>query len=289
MIAAVPLVCLATITSALPASAPVIGLAVSQGRMEIERAPVEGSGSLTNGIMLSSAASPARIRLTNGNGATLAANSRARVFIDRIVLEKGQVLSTSAGYRTEASGFQAVALGVNAQALVGVLAKEIQVSAIRGSVKVTDGRGMVVARIPSGRAISLEPPSSSTAGQSDFTGVLRRDRTGFVLRDDVTDLDVELRGAGLERHTGSRVHATGKAQASADGESQIMLVSRLTVAQAQDSPSQERPPGGNRPDTEQPKTGMSNGAKVAIIAAVAGGAAGGVLAATGKKNESVSR
>jgi hypothetical protein len=89
----------------------------------------------------------------------------------------------------------------------------------------------------------------------------------------------------LERHAGSRVRAVGKAQAAGDGESQIVLVSRLSAAQE----PQERPPGGNRPDTEIPKVGISNGAKVAVIVAVAGAAAGGIFAATGRKGDSVSR
>lgn len=273
--------------SALPVSAPVIGLAVSQGRMKIDRAPVEGSGNVTEGVTLSSDLSPVRIRLNNGNGATLASNSQARVFQDRIVLEKGQVLSATAGYRAEASGFRAVPSGPGAQAVVSRGAREIQVSAVRGAVKVIDGRGMTIARVPAGRAIRLEPAAGATAGTSSFTGALRRERNRFLLRDEVTDLEVELRGSGLERHTGSRVQATGKAQMSPDGESQIVLVSRVRIAQ--EPVPQDRPPGGNRPDPEPPKTGMSNGAKVAIIVAVAGGAAGGVIAATGKKSDSVSR
>lgn len=276
---------LASIAPVLAASGPVIGLAVSQGRMEIDRAPVEGSGNLIEGALLSSAASPTRIRLHNGNTATLAAHSRARVFNDRIVLEQGQVLATTAGYRAEASGFRAVPAGENSQALMGVLANQVQVSAVRGSVKVTDRQGVLVARVPAGRAVSLEPATGSTAGLADLTGPVRRDGSRFLLRDDVTNLDVELRGDRLERHAGSRVHVLGKAQATADGESQIVLVSRLTAAQE----PQERPPGGNRPDTEVPKVGMSNGAKVAIIVAVAGAAAGGIFAATGRKGDSVSR
>jgi hypothetical protein len=192
------------------------------------------------------------------------------------------VLATTDGFRAEASGFQAVASGANAQALVGVRAKEVQVSAVRGSVKVTDRQGVLIARVPSGRAISLEP---STAGLSDLTGPLRREGARFLLRDEVTNLDVELRGSGLEQHAGSRIRAVGKAKVAADGESQIVLVSRLTSAQE----PQERPPGGNRPDPETPKTGISNGAKVAIIVAVGGAAAGGIFAATGRKGDSVSR
>jgi hypothetical protein len=285
--AAVSLACLAAMTATLPAAQPVIGVAVSQGRMEIERAPVDGSGNLTDGSMLRSAASPARIRLANGHSATLAAHSRARVFAGRIVLEQGQVLATSAGYRTEAMGFQAVPSGSQPQTLLALLEKQVQVSAVRGFATVTDGQGVTIARVPAGRALSLEPSTAATEGQADFTGLLRRERSGFVLKDDVTNLDVELRGAGLERHAGSRVHATGKAEISKDGKSQVVLVSRLMGAQ--DAPPQDRPAGGNRPDTEPRRTGMSNGAKVAIIAAVAGGAAVGVVAATGGKSDSVSR
>jgi hypothetical protein len=255
--------------------------------MEIERAPVDGSGNLRDGSMVRSAASPARIRLSNGNSATLAAHSRARVYTHRILLEEGQVLATSAGYRAEAMGFQAVPSGTQPQTLLAVLDKQVQVSAVRGSATVTDGKGVTIARVPAGRALSLEPSSAATEGQADFTGVLRRERSGFILKDDVTNLEVELRGTGLERHVGSRVHATGRADISKDGKTQIVLVSRLMGAQ--DAPPQDRPPGGNRPDPEPRRTGMSNGAKVAIIAAVAGGAAVGVIAATGGKSAPVSR
>lgn len=261
--------------------------------MELDRAVVDGNASLTEGASLRSFKSPARIRLANGNTATLGASSEARVFQERLVLSKGQALLTSPRYRAEALGFTAIAGAPESRADLEVRGTgAVLVSAIRGPVKVVDSKGTVIARVMPGKALSFEPPESGSSAVTTVTGAVRRDGSRFMLKDELTNLDVELRGSGLERHLGERVEAAGRAQPSADRESQVVLVSRLSAAPQQSGGNRPDPQtgGGNRPDPEpQPKKGMSNGAKIAIVAVVAGGVAGGVIAATGSKGESVSR
>lgn len=289
-----PIVYLVTGAVALQGGNPVIGVAVSQGRMEIDRAAVEGNGNLADGATVKSTKWPARIQLTNGNRATLSANSQARVFSDRMVIENGQGLVTAGGYRAEALGFSAMPAVTGAQAALDVRSGSVQVAALNGPVKVTDRAGIVVARVQPGRPLQFEPAATAATGVSTVTGLVRREAGRFYIKDNITNLDVELRGGQVERQLGRRVQVTGPVQASADRESQIVLVSRLSrVASAQDPAQTGGNPqdtGGNRPDTEKPKTGMSNGAKVALVLVIAGGAAGGIIAATSsKKSDSVSR
>lgn len=256
--------------------------------MEVDRAAVDGNASLVNGASVRSIDSPVRIRLSNGNGATIGPASEARIFSDHLALSRGQSLLTTANYRAEALGFTAA----GARASVEVRGTAVQVAALNGPVQVTDGKGVVIARVLPGAPLSFEP--SATQGISTMTGALRRDGSSkFLMKDELTNLDVELRGSNLDRYLGTRVRVTGKADRSADGKSQLILVSKLEAAGPQQSGG-NRPDtssGGNRPDTETkpPKQGMSNGAKIAIVAVIAGGAAGGILAATGKSSTSASR
>lgn len=271
----------------LPAAEPVIGLAASQGRMEVDRAAVDGNASLVNGASIRTLDSPVRIRLSNGNGATIGPASEARIFSDHLALSRGQSLLTTPNYRAEALGFTAA----GSRASIEVRGAAVQVAALNGPVQVTDGKGVVIARVLPGAALSFEP--SATQGISTMTGALRRDTSKFFLKDELTNLDVELRGSNLDRYAGRRVRVTGTADRSSDGKSQVILVSRLAAAGPQQTGG-NRPDtssGGNRPDTETKpaKQGMSNGAKIAIVAVIAGGAAGGILAATGKSSTSASR
>lgn len=291
LLTAAPIVYLALACVVLQAAEPVIGLAVSQGGLEINRAFVEGNGNVTNGATIKSDASPARIRLTNGNRATLGVRSQARVFTDRVLLEGGQLISTAGRYRAEVLGFNVIPAGQNTQAALELQGGRVQIAALNGSVNVTDAAGVMVARVNPGRALVVEPASSTTAGRSMMRGVLRREAGRFVMRDEVTNLDVELRGGRWEKQIGSQVVVNGRAEASPNREAQVVFVSRLQAAQDVDQQSGGNRPdqGGNRPDSEKPGTGMSNGAKVAIVLVLAGGAAGGVVAATASKKESVSR
>jgi hypothetical protein len=277
------------------ASGPVVGVAVSPGKLQIDRVDVEGNSNLFEGSRVAAAA-PARIDLSSGARLSLGAGSQARVFRNRLVLEQGEgAILSSAGARLEALGFQVAPAEPSAQAHVAILGgSAVQVSALNGHVAVRNTQGLILARLNPGSALSFEPSSGSA--NSLMKGVLRSENGRFLLLDETTNLNVELRGAALSSEVGRRVEVSGQASPSADNESQVILVTRLNrLPEANQESGNRRASGAPQQQPSTPNRpasgggggggGMSAGAKVAIVAAIGGGAAVGAWAAT-KSDES---
>lgn len=288
-------------TLCLQASGGVIGIAVSNGQMQVDRATVTGNANLNDGSSVQAAAEAARIQLNNGNRVTLAPDSAAQVYADRLVLQRGLGVVGSPGYRVLALGIEIVPESAASRAQVRVSGATVQVAAVNGPLKVTGGNGIVLAKVYAGGAMEVTPPAAGSAPTSTVTGTLRQESGKFMLRDEISNLDVELRGSGLTGQVGRNVQATGRASVSANKESQVIEVARLMLAKAAEEQS-----GGARPTTGEQgdrkkrpaaaptgggaaKTGMSAGAKVGIIAAIGGGAAGLALGLSGSDSKSVSR
>jgi hypothetical protein len=301
---AINVVVMVTILALVQAQAAgvVIGLAVSSGPMTVDRAAVAGNANLSEGSALESGAAAARIQLSSGRRATLGPNSAAKVYGDHVALEKGLGL-LGGGYKMDANGFRVEAEG--GQAEVSLAGGTVRVAALSGSAKVRDAEGVVVARLTEGTALSVK---AGAAGDrtSTMTGVLRERGGKYLLKDQVTNLDVELRGADVAKEVGRAIEVTGKATATADKESQIVEVARLTrvegeqqstgAAKPSGAPGTAQPSGGEKQSKKKPAGaaagggGMSKGAVIAIVVVGGGAAAGvGVWAATKDSNKSVSR
>lgn len=282
----------------LSAGNGVIGVAVTNGQMQVDRVAVNGNSNLSDGSSVLTTMETTRIQLSNGNRATLAPNSAARVYSDRLILEKGMGVVGSAGYRVQAGGVEIAPAEQQARAQVLVNGHAVQVAALHGSIKVLGAGGIVLARVNPGVAMEIQP-GAGAAGTSTVTGTLRSESGKFLLRDQVSNLEIELRGSELQKRLGETVQATGRASASADRESQVIEVASLTRLEAE----AQEPGGGARPtdDTKRrkrraggavptgggkttggaagAKAGLSAGAKIGLIAGIGGGAAvGGVLA-----------
>ncbi len=270
------------------AGGPVIGVATSPGKLLVDRVEVEGNSNLFDGAQVRATA-PVRIDLSSGARLTLAPGSQGRVYQNRLVLENGEgaVLSAS-GARVEALGFQVTP---SAQAHIAIRGGSAHVSALNGPVAVRNSQGLILARLNPGSALSFEPASGPAVSQ--MTGTVRSENGRLFLRDEITNLNVELRGAALASEVGRRVEVFGQAAPSADNQSQVILVARVNRL------AEDAQEGGNRraggTPQQQPSTpnrpasggggGMSAGAKIAIVAAIGGGAAVGAWAAT-KSDES---
>jgi len=270
----------------------VIGMAVSNGQMQVDRSQVTGNANLSEGSTVKTGSEPSRIQLTNGRRAMLAPGSAAQVYADRLVLESGLSLVATPAYKLQAGGFEVVAAASDAQAQVMVKGGVVQVAALNGPVKVRDGAGMVVAKVNAGSALDLTPGTKGDA-TSTMTGVLRQESGKFMMKDGLTNLDVELRGANLSGEVGRAVAVTGRASASGDRESQVIEVARLTRVEADPQSGGAKPTsgdskkpsggtGGGSGGGSAPKTsaGMSSGAKIAIALVIAGGGAGAAIALT---------
>jgi hypothetical protein len=260
-----------------PVSGAVIGVAVSNGKMEVNRSEVIGNANLSDGATLRSTAEPLRIQWTAGGSASLAPHSAAQVYGDRMVLEQGVGVVTTSAVRTVAKGFE-VQAERGSQAQVALHNGVVQVAALSGTVRVRGVNGMMLARVPPGRALDFST-DSKPGDVSTMSGLLRSENGKFYLKDQVTSLDVEVRGANVKSGVGQMVEVSGRATPSADRQSQVIEVASLTRVEAEQQGSGARPTtGGASPSgkiaARSSASGMSHGTKVLIGVLVAGGAAG---------------
>lgn len=267
----------------------VIGTVVTSGQMQVDRAAVTGNATLRDGSHVATADTAARIQLSGGVRATLGLNSEARVHAGRMELARGAGLVAGPAYRLVAGNYSVHPLA-GAQAQVYRQGDTADVAAVNGAVLVRDSEGTLIAKVTPTQPLRFEP---GTPGASSMTGVLRRERGEYRLQDEVTNLDVVLRGGNLGRHTGQRVRVSGTA--APGGDSQVIQVARLAPEAAQQTTGAAKPtstgaakPGAKAPASERTGGGtgggMSAGAKIGLIAAIGGGGAAAALLLGGGKD-----
>ena len=290
------------------AGAPVIGIATASGHFSLtdgaqsNASEVWGNSTLFDGSTVQTDGASSELALRNGVKVQLGAKSKAQVWTNRVLLEKGvgQVAAPEE-YEIEAAGLKIQARGGRVR--VG-LTDRIEVVSFSGSARVRTQSGILLAAVPAGRSFSFAMQAGS-AGVITRTGCLLYKDGHFILQDENTQEVVELNGTNLAPNTGNRVEVTGAASGAKPAVSIATVVLNvatvttksqggcLSVASALDAKT-EAPAaaaGANPPANPAPAAtpkaggggGMSTGAKVAIIGAIAGGGAGAALALAGKK------
>ncbi len=243
------------------AASPVIGTVMTKGSFRVDNATVNGNATLFEGSTLETYDAASSVALSSGAKLWLAASSRGKLYGDRLVLEKGQTqLDQATAFRLEALGLTIQPERATSTGRVSVQGPaRVEVAALTGGFRVLNSRGQLVANLAAGSALAFEPQAQ--ASQTRVTGCLESRDGRYVVTDEVTNVAVEVAGAGLADEAGNRVELTGQMDPTAtplSGTSQLIRVSQVRrVARG----------CGN------------NGA--AAAAAAAGGAAGGAAAAGG--------
>jgi len=158
-----------------------------------------------------------------------------------------------------------------------------RVAAVNGPVRVYNGIGMLVANVKPGVPLVFEPQAAAPTA-SERTGCLaqsKEDPTKFVLVDQIANVTVEVRGVGLAEQVGNQVKISGTAFRSATpvaGASQVIQVTAVELV-TRGGCTILPPTTATAPAAKS--GGISNGAKIAIAVVAVGGAAGGIVAATG--------
>lgn len=217
-------------TSASFAAGPAIGLAVVNGSFQLDHSNVWGNATLFDGNVIETNRTSSQLQLNNGVSMQLAAQSRARVYESRLVLEKGIGQLESANYRIEADRLQVMADKPGATARVQVAGPNRVIVAVReGSVRVSNSDGVLIARLDTGREMAFEPQADSAAAVTKVSGILALKDGKFILVDRVTNVTMQLQGAGLEREVGNLVEITGTVNAAGPtlaGASQLIDVTK---------------------------------------------------------------
>lgn len=271
------------------AANPAIGLVVTNGSIQLEHSSVRGTATLFDGNVIETNVSATQLQLSSGVRLRLAAQSRARVYESRLVLEKGIGQLESNHYRIEADSLRVEADQPGATARVQVTGpSRVVVVARDGGVRVSNGEGVLIARLDRGREMAFEPQEANGATVTKVSGILALKDGKFIVVDRVTNVTMELQGTGLEAEVGNLVEITGTVDASPPsvaGASQLIDVTsikRLTKRAAAAAGAGGAGAAGAAGAGAAGATGagISTGAIVAIVGGVvAAGTLGGLAIA----------
>jgi hypothetical protein len=195
----------------LSASAPGIGIAMSQGNIFINSSATAGNATIFDGSTLETQSAVSQVHLNGGAQLRLASDSRGTVFNDHVNLQKGS--ASIKGYSANANGLNIRADG-KASAAISLRDKgEVQIAALTGNVHVFDAAGLNIANLPAGRALELRPQTPGVGGASSLTGCAVKSGNGELLTDEASNVTVQLRGGNAK--VGRYVQVTGAVAANA--------------------------------------------------------------------------
>jgi hypothetical protein len=276
------------------AALPVIGTVTASGAFRLNGDTVMGNGTLTEGAVLETGRGYSSVRLTGGARLSLSADSRGKLYSDRIILEKGEArliethVENGIGFHLEALGLTIRPDRGISTGQIGLLgSNRVRVAALAGGFHVLNARGVLVGNVAAGSALAFEPQAPAAAAVTHITGTLTQQNGHFLLTDQVTHVTVEVTGQGLQSQVGQVVQVTGTLNASATpvaGATQVIAASSVQTVAAAGGAAGGATGGAAAAGAGGAATGAGIGIGVTTIAIVGGVAAAatlGGLAASG--------
>jgi len=287
------------------AAAPSLGIVTASGYFTLDRSEIWGNATLFDGGNLQTGSASSQAILRNGVKIQLASASSATVNENRLTLTKGTgQVAASENYEVNAGGLSVRSTSGTGRLRVGWSADgRIEVTALAGAARVANETGAILASIPAGRSMRFATQAAASGTVTRVGCLLYKDGR-FLIQDQDTQEVVEVTGNNLAPNVGNRVRAPGTASAARPALTIATSVlntntvtlqrpggclsvaatlgaqTEVTGATATGTPTTPATKGAS-------KAGMSTGAKVAIVAVVAGGGAGAAIAlAGGKKSTS---
>jgi hypothetical protein len=258
----------------LAAAGSPIGMVTTNGNFQVDHSRVWGNSTVFDGSLIETMRAASQIQLNNGVQMRLGAETRATVFQGRLVLESGQgEMAPAHGYEVQARTLRITAVSPDAMARVRLdNGRRVLVAALRGSLKVTNAAGVMVARLGTGDALNFEPQAAGATAPTHASGCLLEKGGKFILVDRTTNLILELTGAALAAQTGNRVEVTGRTEGvrlGIDGVSQVVAVTDMKMVARGGCGAVAKKVGASA---------SAAGAVGAVGGAAAGGAAGAAAA-----------
>jgi len=246
-----------------------LGVATARGGFLINGSPVEGNATLFDGARIETRKASSSIRLGSGATAGLAGESRALVYQERLVLERGQgELASASGYRMEALGLRIEPSAPGASARVTLRGDKVVVAALGGAVRVRSGAGFLVGNVTPSRTLLFSPQAAGAATASTMRGCVTEEDGKYYLTDTTSGVKVQVSGPGIDQEAGNDVEITGTA-IGAD-QVQVNSINRLGSG----CKSSAAPAAAAAGAAAGAAGGMTAGATAVIIVGVAVAAAG---------------
>jgi hypothetical protein len=222
---AVAAMIVATLSNA-SAGTVAIGTASARGDMRVDQYKVNGNATLFDGSVVETDKATADLRLDKGVAVTISTDSRATLYRDHLVLQKGaSELSSSTPFQVEANSLRVTANASDSRGVVEVKSgSTVEVAALSGSFGVTNNKGALLARVVPGHPLSFSLEAGAgapTSGAQPFegTGILSKAADGnFVLT--IGDASFQIISKDLDKLVGKKVTIKGTTvpdQVPADG------------------------------------------------------------------------
>lgn len=272
---------LTVLATAAYGGTPAIGIVTASGHVTVERSEVWGNSTLFDGATVETKSSSSDLALRNGVRLQLGAGSRARIWENRVALERGiGQMAAPASYELDAAGLRIRAANgaANEKARLRVtVGDRVEVMVLAGAARVTNGAGLLLASIPAGRGMSFSQQAGAT-GSVARTGCLLYKDGHYILQDENTQEVVELNALDpvardLQKNTGNRVEVTGTAGPTKPAVSIATLLMNVAAIAVKSQGGCLSVAAALNAQTEAPAAGSGK-----VAAAAAAGAAGGAAA-----------
>jgi hypothetical protein len=253
---------------------PSIGFAVAPGGLQINNSRVTGNPTLFEGASLRIGSAISDLVLSNGARLRLAPESEARIYRDHLVLSGGHAqLAASASFSVDTLGMRVRPDSPGASVDVAVRNRSlVEVAAVRGDALITRHDGALIARVPAGSALSLEPQAAGAAAPMQISGILRLAEGIYTITDTVSNVTFLLSGSDLDRFVNQCVNVTGSVTPTTGG---MPATLRVLSMSACGKPAAGAPQGKH----------ISARTKVLIAGVAIGATAATIGIAAGRENE----
>jgi uncharacterized protein YdeI (BOF family) len=248
-----------------------IGFVQSTGEFRLDGSAIRGNSTLFGGNSIETVATRPLLSLS-GAQITLAPDSRAKIFHDHAILEKGTtVIRESDHFVLQAAGLSIIPAAKESVVQVDVSgATKISVATRVGSAEVRNATGIVVANLHQGSTLAF---ASQTDAPSNVTlsGEVVASKGKYFLTDTTTNVTVQLEGPTVSKWVGKDVLVKGAIVSGSQPAAGATQVIQVAVIESL---------AGTGAAAAAAHAGLSGMVKAAVIGGVsAGGAVVGLAAA----------
>jgi len=205
-----------TLAAACAASAVprYIGVISAEGGLWVDSAGVSDHATVFEGSIVEATDAPATVQIGKTVRVLLDTNSRAHVYADHLLLERGRgQLDSGSNYRVEAQTLRVMSGSAQSRAVVAINGSgAVEVGSLRGDLRVANADGVRVANVGAGNSIELRLEQGRDT--AILTGCVARVGRAYLMRDEVSAVLVELRGAEMASQRGKHVRVTGQVVSS---------------------------------------------------------------------------
>jgi hypothetical protein len=222
---------------ALSAMTPPIGTVRSDGHFRVDGNAIRGNATLFEGSLIETISGRSVVELS-GAQITLLPDSRARVYHDRTLLEKGvTVMRDGEKCFVEAANLHISSPGKDALLQVEMFGRNhVAVTSRVGLAEVRNETGTLIARVRAGLALAFDPQAAAPTAVT-LSGTVEAKDGSYFLTDVTTNVTSELRGPDLAKYVGKKVQVTGSTTPTAPNTGasqgvQVATVGRMGAAAA---------------------------------------------------------